>query len=98
MRFLLLILPILLAAACAHDLHGNFQSHISSAVGESIDAPHNWARQDRFLRAIELPGGNIENEYKLRDSCRYFYEYEPSSRVIVGWRYEGQEADCSIAP
>ncbi len=98
MRFLMLSLPILLVTACAHDLHRNFQSHISSGVGESIDGPRNWARKDRFLRAIELPGGNIENEYMFRGSCRYFYEYEPSSRVIVGWRYEGKNADCAIAP
>ncbi len=98
MRFLLLSLSILLATACAHDLHDNFQSHMSSGVGESIDDSHNWARKDRFVRAVELPGGNIENEYKFRASCRYFYEYEPSSRVIVGWRYEGKETDCAIAP
>jgi hypothetical protein len=42
--------------------------------------------------------GNIENEYRFRGTCRYFYEIEPKTGRIVGWRFEGSERDCEIIP
>jgi hypothetical protein len=46
------------------------------------------------LSNTKLPNGNLEDEYdaSLRGKrCRYFYEYEPQSGVIVGFRFEESE-------
>jgi len=55
------------------------------------------------LSIKQLPNGNMEEEriagYGNRDRCREFYEYDPRTSIIVGWRFEGSKADCiSVAP
>jgi hypothetical protein len=45
-----------------------------------------------------LFNGNIENQYRYRGTCRYFFEVDPKTRKIVGWRFEGSERDCEIVP
>jgi len=79
--------------------HENFKVHMRSDIGESVDAPNTWAGP--HFRAIDvkvLPNGNIENEYEFRGSCRYFFEFNPETRIIIGWRFEGREKDCAIMP
>jgi hypothetical protein len=87
-----------LLCACAGSSHENFKAHMDQAVGKRIDSPNTWARPDRFIKKEALPSGNMESEYKFRGTCRYFFEYEPSSLLIVGWHYEGKESDCEIHP
>jgi len=69
-------------------------------VGSSIDKPREpgVALPKYLLGSRTLQNGNIENEYQDRGTCRYFFEFNPETRIIVGWRYEGSEKDCAIVP
>ena len=51
-----------------------------------------------FVARRDLPNGNFENEYSFRGTCRYIFEYDPPTRKIVAWRFEGSEQDCAIVP
>lgn len=80
--------------------HENFRAHMNSNVGSSIDKPREpgVALARYLLGSRDLPNGNIENEYLDRGSCRYFFEFDPKTRIIIGWRFEGSERDCEIVP
>ena len=72
---------------------------MSHNIGKNIDDSRtNWVRSELLIESTVLPSGNIENNYRFRNSCQYYFEIEPESRIIVGWRDEGREADCEIAP
>lgn len=46
---------------------------------------------DKPLSRKKLPNGNLEDGYQyglVVGRCLYFYEYEPESGRIVGFRYE----------
>lgn len=58
----------------------------------------NWVIEKYLIDSKVLPNGNIENGYLFRGTCRYFFEYAPDTKVIVGWRFEGSEQDCIINP
>lgn len=78
--------------------HENFKDHMSHTVGKRINDPRTWARPDRYIGSKVLQNGNTENEYQFHGSCHYFFEYDPETRIIVGWRFEGSERDCEIMP
>lgn len=80
--------------------HENFKAHMASNVGSPIDKPREpgIALAKYFLGSRVLPNGNIENEYQDRGTCRYFFEFNPKTRIIVGWRFEGSERDCEVVP
>ena len=98
-RFLLL-LAVLLSCSCGSFLsaHENFKEHMSSALGKRITSPHTWAREERHVSVRTLDSGNVEHGYLFRRSCRYFFEVDQHTEVIVRWRFEGSEKDCAIAP
>ena len=90
---------------CAHGCvssvtpHENFNAHMQNNVGRRIDDPEtNWVKPRAFVVRRDLPNGNFENEYSFRGTCRYFFEYDPPTRKIVAWRFEGSEQDCAIVP
>jgi len=95
---------LLVLSSCANlfgpDPHENFKESIGFYVGYSIDKPRlpGVTRREIFLSSRMLPNGNIENKYKYVWSCRYFFEYDPETRMIVGWRFEGSEEDCVVNP
>jgi len=99
MKFLLVGFLGLLFSSCISP-HENFKDHMRCTVGESIDDPRSWGYPypDRYLGSKSLPNGNIENEYQYIRTCRYFFEYDPETRTIVNWRFEGKESDCVINP
>lgn len=79
--------------------HENFKNTMSFNVGKKIDSPKvNWVREEYFTDSVVLPNGNIENKYRWRGTCRYFYEIDSKTKTIVGWRFEGTEHDCAIPP
>lgn len=86
--------------ACIMSPHANFRAHLSSEVGRAVDGPNRavWAVDERLQRSSVLPNGNMENEYKYRGTCRYFFEYDPETRVIVRWRFTGDKKDCVVVP
>lgn len=80
--------------------HENFKEFLKANVGKSVDDPSSdVSRYPQLLigRRV-LQDGNIENGYRWRGVCRYFLEYDPKTRIIVGWRFEGNEQDCEIVP
>lgn len=80
--------------------HENFKAHMASNVGSLIDNPREpGVALDKYLLGSRiLPNGNIENEYQDRGSCHYFFEFDPKTRIIIGWRFEGSERDCAVVP
>ena len=57
-----------------------------------------WICLDRkgqlFLGDSALPSGNLEAGFiwgHTRPRCRYYYEYDPKTGVIEGFRYEESE-------
>lgn len=80
--------------------HENFKSHLYAEVGKSIEnAPsYSWRHEKDLIAAKSLPNGNIENKYRYRGSCVYFFEIDPKTRTIVGARFEGKETDCIVNP
>ena len=77
-----------------------------SLIGKSVYSCVYWycvnsRRIDLFLGESELKNGNKERGFRdgWPDSktptrfpqCRYFYEYDPKTGVIVGFRFEESE-------
>ena len=94
-------LLLLLSTACSSVTpHENFQMIFSQSIGKSIDSAPRLtnAYPDRLLSSIDLLNGHIENKYLWYGACRYFYEIDPKTRIIVAWRFEGNERDCRINP
>ena len=92
---------LLMPSACsAVTSQENFRMIIGESVGKSIDLPPRVtnAYPEDLVSSTHLPNGNIENQYRYQGACRYFYEIDPKTRIIVGWRYEGSERDCRINP
>ncbi len=88
---------VLLLSSCISP-HENFKDHMQVNVGRSIDDTRSWKRPDRLLGRKVLENGNIENEYEYTRTCRYFFEYDPETRIVVNWRFEGKESDCVVNP
>jgi len=90
--------------------HEAFMAHYSYYVGRDVlpnsvpvDALENeatrkyWGIGSAGFR--KLPNGNWELENHLyKGACRIFFEYKPTTRVIVGWRYEGGDENCVQNP
>lgn len=78
----------------------NFKEHIYGEIGRSIDnAPsYSWRSETHLVSSSILPNGNIENKYRYRKTCIYYFEIDSKTRRIVSARYEGNEADCSVNP
>jgi hypothetical protein len=88
-----------LSACSSLTPHENFRSHMSHNIGKDIDDPlTEGVNPHVFVGSKILPNGNIENEYRLYGSCRYFFEVDARTRKIVSWRFEGSEHDCIINP
>jgi hypothetical protein len=93
------LLVACLSACSSLTPHENFKSHMSRNIGRNIDDPATiWVNPHALVASKSLPNGNIENEYRLYGSCRYFFEVDARTRKIVSWRFEGSEHDCIINP
>jgi len=80
--------------------HENFKNIMKSNIGKREDDSSSvislysqWV-EDRSV----LPNGNIETEFRWRKNCPVFFEIDSTTRIIIGWRFEGNERDCEIAP
>lgn len=90
----------LFLASCGLDPHDNFKWLNQRNVGTTIDKPAlgESTNPRGLLESKRLPNGNIENKYKRRGTCRVFYEFDPDTRIIVSWRFEGKTSDCISYP
>lgn len=80
--------------------HEYFEYVMTSKIGMKYDDPpaYTGIDTDQLVSSNALANGNLENGYRLNNSCTYFFEINPNTSKIVGWRYKGSETDCSIAP
>lgn len=92
--------------------HENFKNALygengwPSHIGESINERNPRAALNPDPNALidvsPLANGNVEYKYrhgfKARESsCRIIYEVDPTTRLIVAARFEGEE-DCVLVP
>jgi hypothetical protein len=45
-----------------------------------------------------LSNGNIEEQFAWSRQCRVYFEIDKASQVLVRWRFEGSEQECSLRP
>lgn len=104
--FITLVLYSISIISCAIGAnwpHENFKAIYSGKIGESIDNPELLAGgyPKKKVGSRNLPNGNIETEYRMKNPwgvCRIYYEVNPATRIIVGWRYDGTTKACSNPP
>lgn len=101
-RIVALLLTLISLLSCISSVtpHENFKSLMAHNVSSSIDSPNvvGSTLSKYLMESKSLPNGNIENKYSGRGTCRTFFEFNPETRIIVGWHYEGTEQDCIIVP
>jgi len=95
------LLGLSLSGCLAHPAsHETFVNQGTYWVGKTIYALRNNSWPSQAIK--QLPNGNMEEEWisgYVTNRCREFYEYDPRTSIIVGWRFEGSKADCiSVAP
>lgn len=80
--------------------HEYFEYIMSTKVGMKYDDPPSYTGidTDQFISSNALANGNMENGYRLNKGCTYYFEINPNTSKIVGWRYKGSENDCAITP
>ena len=89
-------------ASCAvgcGDRHEVYKKNMSRNVGSTIDKPRfsGSAAPQALVASRRLSNGNIENEYRyFIPGCRTFFEFDPKTRIIVNWRFEGRKEDCIL--
>lgn len=95
-----LLLPSLSSCSTLPTPHENFKNIMQSNVGKRADNPSSdISRYPQWVMGSrELPNGNIETNFSWRKHCPVFFEINPATRIIVGWRFEGNERDCEIVP
>lgn len=101
--WLVFIVISLMEASCigAGWPHQNFMEIYDHQVGKTIDDPSSYIARypQEIVGSRDLPNGNKEIEFlRSASECRVFFEVDPHTRKIVGWRYEGSDETCSIPP
>lgn len=86
---------VLLCACSSITPHEAFVKSMQADIGKSTDSI-TWRQPNRLIGSKTMSNGNIEESYQFRRSCFYYYEIDPGSHLIVGWRFEGPESDCAI--
>lgn len=93
-----LIMPMMFACY-ALSPHENFKRTMNGNIGKKMNESSTlWIKSDRHILTRNMQNGNMEGEYILDDACHYFFEFNPETRIIVNWRFEGSERDCAIPP
>ena len=80
--------------------HDNFKRALYETVGHSMDnvPPYEWPHKEDFIDTTPLPNGHVAYRYQYLRSCRYIFEVDPATHLIVGARFEGKDTDCVINP
>jgi len=79
--------------------HDNFKAHMENNIGKNINDPTaNWVGDRYFVNSKQLSNGNIENQYFFWKTCKYYFEIDPVTLIILNWRFEGDKRDCRISP
>ena len=79
-------------------MHKGFILLNQKRIGQSIDQ-YDEIYGSGKIESRELPNGNIENTYAYYlDGCIKFYEFDPETRIIVNFRFEGPKHRCVQIP
>lgn len=100
-RYLLIAVPASVVACISTVTpHDNFVSLMNHNFGSSLDAPRvSGSTHPKYLITTRsLPDGQAENEYRGRGTCKKFFQFDPKTRIITGFRFEGSDSDCAIVP
>ncbi|MBD3813530.1 MAG: hypothetical protein IE917_15095 [Betaproteobacteria bacterium] len=57
-----------------------------------------WAPDAAFVSRTELPSGHIAYKYRYQGTCRYTFEVNPKTDLIVAASWEGEASHCAIVP
>jgi hypothetical protein len=88
-----------LVSGCMMDPHENFLDGLNYHIGRKIEnALPGWMGSESLLQIVELQNGNLEYEYAYYGTCRYFFEIDPHTQIILGARFEGASDDCIVNP
>jgi len=91
---------LLALEGCAHP-HENFKNIMQGTVGRSFEDPsvQPIAPRETYLGMLTLTNGNIEYAFRGIRTCRYYFEVDPATRKVVGWRFAANPPeDCQINP
>ncbi len=99
-----LCLPLLLSG-CVLMISATPHQAFVESYGWYVGKPLNEFIEDAGKRAfyntkkIILEGGFVEFMWGLANrQCKIFYTYNPQTKIIVSWRYEGTNNQCAINP
>ena len=97
-----MLLAVGLLTGCIKSPHENFKDVSARKVGRQIDDPdlvkNNFVNPQSLVSVTALANGNKEMKYRYYiPGCWYIWEVNPAG-TIVGWRFEGTEATCRLAP
>jgi hypothetical protein len=57
-----------------------------------------WAQEEDLVSHITLPSGHVAYRYRAGGTCRYTFEVDPTTGIIVAATWEGEAQHCIIIP
>jgi len=95
----IIMLSLFLSACTSTTPHENFKNFMEADVGKKADDPNTQiVRYPQFFSSSRvLANGNKEIEHYY-GKCKYMFEINQESNIIIGWRFEGTEQACAIVP
>lgn len=81
--------------------HQNFVGGLQREVGKNFSAIRGragLALDEYLVSRTDLPSGHIAYKYRYQGTCRYTFEVDPKTDIIVAATWEGEERHCAIVP
>ena len=104
---LALFVGLVLAVSCCSRIydpnyrHQLYVDQLQKNVGKSfydLRSLEGFAPAENLLSETELTNGHIIYKYRSWRTCRYMYEVDSKTDIIVSANWEGDKADCAITP
>jgi len=97
------IIPLFLVSCISLSPRENFFEIMNATVGRDLNKiePYDFGYPKRAIKTNQLPNGNFENEYMLKNTigtCIYVFEIDPKTNKILSWRIEGDPNACIVNP
>ncbi len=64
----------------------------------SVGETGGWAMKEELVDQRDLPNGHIAYKYRYQGTCRYTFEVDPMTDIIVAASWEGDARHCAIVP
>lgn len=79
--------------------HSGFVAGLKKHIGKKItDVRGGWANREDLVSRIELANRNVAYKYRYQGTCRYTFEVDPKTDLIVAVSWEGEARHCAIVP